>query len=72
LLSSTGNPPLEQLPARHGAPQNGDIITYRAGYTMFYFNVEGKRFVIGMTPEGILSLDPQFGAQTGILAVLSH
>jgi hypothetical protein len=38
---------------------------------MFYFRVQGKTFVIGMTPEGILSLNPQFGHQTGVLAVLS-
>jgi hypothetical protein len=71
LLRLTAHPPLEQLHPRIGEPKNGDIITYQGGYTMFYFRVQGKTFVIGMTPEGILSLNPQFGHQTGVLAVLS-
>jgi hypothetical protein len=71
LLRLTAHPPLEQLHPRIGEAKNGDIITYQGGYTMFYFRVQGKTFVIVMTPEGILSLNPQFGHQTGVLAVLS-
>jgi hypothetical protein len=52
--------PIDQMPQQRGAPQNGDIIIYGAGYTMFYFDLKRKRFVIGMTPQGVLALDPNF------------
>jgi hypothetical protein len=42
-------------------PRPGDLACYRGGYTMFYFeDAEGRPFVIGMTPLGILALDPEF------------
>lgn len=42
-------------------PAIGDVVFYSTGYTMFFFKDErGKAFVIGMTPFGVLALDPSF------------
>jgi hypothetical protein len=49
------------LPVRVGPPQVGDIVFYEAGYTMFYLvDEEGQPFVLGMTPVGVLALEPDF------------
>ena len=63
---------IESLKSRAGPPKNGDIISYAPAYEMFYFSIPGahKEFVIGMTPEGVLSLDPKFGTQISVRAVL--
>jgi len=66
--------PIASLPQRHGAPQDGDIITYPGLYHMFYFKIPElhKEFVIGMTPEGVLSLDPNFSQMQTVFAVLKR
>jgi hypothetical protein len=72
VLMKVGLPSLRE--PRDGPPQNGDIITYAGGYTMFYFNILAlhKEFVIGMTPQGILALRPDFGEKTHVYAVLGR
>jgi hypothetical protein len=52
-----------QFPPDPAQPKNGDIIIYEAGYTMFYFETpySHETFVIGMTPAGVIALDPEFG-----------
>lgn len=53
------------LPSEH-SPGIGDIVFYSTGYTMFFFTDErGKPFVIGMTPFGVLALEPDFARITG-------
>ncbi len=45
--------------------QSGDLIVYETGYTMMYAkDYQGRPFVIGMTPAGILPLEPDFAKQT--------
>ena len=47
--------------------QLGDLIFYEGGYVMFFFqDGTGKPFVIGMTPFGILPLEPNFAKQVAI------
>ncbi len=75
LLGKVGiTEPIASLPQRHGAPENGDIITYPGFYHMFYFKIPElhKEFVIGMTPEGVLSLDPNFSRMQTVYAVLKR
>jgi hypothetical protein len=50
----------EQLASRSGPPRSGDIVFYPGDYRMFFFRLPGKEFVIGMTPLGVLALDPAF------------
>lgn len=50
-------------------PSVGDIIYYKGGYSMFYFEQNGEGFVIGMTPLGIISLKPDFAPILGYLDV---
>ena len=46
---------------RVSKPRPGDLACYLGGYTMFYFkDSKGKPFVIGMTPKGVVALDPNF------------
>jgi hypothetical protein len=56
-----------------GLPTNlkqGDLVYYPAGYTMFYYiGDDGKPFVIGMTPLGILTLRPDFAQPVGFYRV---
>ncbi len=48
---------------RTGQPSDGDIVFY-SDYTMFYFHdKEGKPYCVGMTPLGIVALDPAFGGE---------
>lgn len=49
-------------------PENGDIIFYRGGYTMFYFQdpFTQENFVIGMTPFGIVAMKYDFAERIGI------
>ena len=59
--------PWEQLsPTRQ--PENGDLVFYKSGYTMFYFKTPVE-FVMGMTPVGILTLRPDFAPILGYLRV---
>jgi hypothetical protein len=42
------------------------LVFYRTGYVMFYFTDQrNSPFVIGMTPFGILALDPDFARIIG-------
>jgi hypothetical protein len=60
--------PWEQLqPVR--SPDQGDLIYYKSGYTMFYFFTGEQKCVIGMTPAGIISLTPEFAETIGYLQV---
>jgi hypothetical protein len=46
---------------RVARPLPGDLACYLGGYTMFYFrDSKGNPFVIGMTPKGVVALDPDF------------
>jgi hypothetical protein len=60
--------PWEQLETIR-RPGQGDIVYYKSGYTMFNFFTEDQRCVIGMTPAGILSLEPDFATIVGSLKV---
>ncbi len=74
LLGKIGiTQPVSALKPRAGPPKNGDIITYQPAYYMFYFSIPNahKEFVIGMTTEGVLALDLNFGTRMGIFATLS-
>jgi regulator of replication initiation timing len=64
--------PVSSLKPRVGPPKNGDIITYQPAYYMFYFRIPDtkKEFVIGMTPEGVLALEPNFGTRIGVFTAL--
>jgi hypothetical protein len=47
-------------------PQVGDLAFYPPGYSMFYFkDHKGNPFVIGMTPFGVASLNPDFAPSEG-------
>lgn len=50
-------------------PAVGDIIYYEGGYTMFYFELKGESFVVGMTPLGILAQKVNFAPILGYLQV---
>src|SRR5262249_9144237 len=46
------------------APVPGDLIVYETGFTMFFLQDHlRKPFVIGMTPQGIAALEPDFGVR---------
>jgi len=48
-------------------PRNGDLVFYKSGYAMFYYDPAGDSpFVIGMTPFGITALRPEFGERVGV------
>ena len=59
--------PWEQLPTTE-RPENGDLVYYRSGYVLFYYNTPFE-FVAGMTPVGILTLRPDFAPILGYLKV---
>ena len=47
-------------------PDIGDLAFYPAGYALFYFkDHENRPFVIGMTPAGIVALEPDFAKTIG-------
>ena len=47
-------------------PRVGDLVFYPAGYALFYFlDQDNKPFVIGMTPQGIVALNPDFSEPVG-------
>jgi hypothetical protein len=57
-------------------PQDGDIVYYQSGYTMFYYELpvsysseEKMKCVIGMTPLGIISQQMGFAEDLGVLEV---
>ncbi len=48
------------------SPNVGDVVFYERGYTMFYYvDQDNQPFVIGMTPFGILALEPDFAPIIG-------
>lgn len=55
------------LPVIH-TPENGDVVFYKGGYTMFYFQDPYTResFVIGMTTFGIVAMKYDFAPLIGI------
>jgi len=56
----------DSLPAAE-EPQVGDLVFYPAGYALFWFVDRNNRpFVIGMTPTGIVALEPNFAARAGV------
>ena len=58
---------LYQRLAPASSPQVGDLVFYPAGYALFYFEDQNRRpFVIGMTPAGIASLNPNFAPRVGV------
>jgi len=47
-------------------PGVGDLVFYPAGYALFYYlDHDNKPFVIGMTPTGIVALEPDFAKPVG-------
>jgi len=47
-------------------PEPGDFVLYPGGYVMLYVrDGEGRPFVIGMTPFGVLPLEPDFAEPVG-------
>jgi outer membrane murein-binding lipoprotein Lpp len=50
-------------------PSIGDIVYYEGGYSMFYFEINGDKFVIGMTPLGIIAQRINFAPILGYLHV---
>lgn len=57
---------LSGLKRDKGPPRPGDIVTYASGYHLFYFrDIDGKEFVVGMTPFGVLALNYDFGVKRG-------
>lgn len=64
-LLKTSRKLFEILP-QASQPEVGDLTFYPSGYVMFYFQDKNNRpFVIGMTPFGILALDPEYAKPTG-------
>lgn len=58
-----------RLPEKSG-PDVGDIVLYPMGYYLFYFKDErDDPFVIGMTPMGIIALNPDFSNPVGYRSV---
>ncbi|MFN8388568.1 MAG: hypothetical protein U0X92_19415 [Anaerolineales bacterium] len=55
------------LPAIH-TPENGDVVFYKGGYTMFYFQdpYTQESFVIGMTTFGIVAMKYDFAPLIGV------
>jgi hypothetical protein len=57
---------LSTLP-RAGEPKVGDLVFYPGGYALFFFLDQHHRpFVIGMTPQGIVALEPTFAPIEGV------
>ncbi len=70
-----GTLPWQILPTT-SIPENGDIVFYESGYTMFYYKLpveygssETRECVLGMTPLRVKSLDINFAKQLGFLKV---
>lgn len=52
------------LPLTNQQPRPGDVVVYDADFAMFYFqDRDGKEFVVGMTPVGIVALSYDFGVR---------
>ena len=51
---------------RVDTPGVGDLVFYPTGYALFRFaDRRGQPFVIGMTPQGIVALEPNFSQPVG-------
>jgi cell wall-associated NlpC family hydrolase len=49
------------------SPQPGDVVFYPAGYALFWFLDQRRQpFVIGMTPSGIIALEPNFADRVAV------
>ena len=56
---------MNSLP-RVDKPAVGDLVFYPSGYVLFRFiDRRGQPFVIGMTPQGIIALEPTFSQPVG-------
>jgi hypothetical protein len=56
---------ISSLPSTNN-PGIGDLNFYPSGYALFRFvDRRGQPFVIGMTPQGIVALDPNFSQSIG-------
>jgi hypothetical protein len=56
----------DTLPAA-GSPEPGDLVFYPSGYVLFwYVDQRNQPFVIGMTPSGIIALEPDFAQRVGV------
>jgi len=45
-------------------PFVGDVLLYEAGFAMFYLrDAQNRPYVLGMTPVGVLALEPDFGVK---------
>ena len=57
---------LRDLLNRKSEPRIGDIVFYELGYTMFFYqDSQGRPFVVGMTPLGVLALRYDFAKIIG-------
>jgi hypothetical protein len=60
---------LRRLPRTLDPPFIGDVVLYEAGFAMFFLrDANDQPYVLGMTPVGVTSLEPDFGVRR--LAVL--
>jgi len=58
---------LRSLLSRTDHPEVGDLVFYPGGYALFFFKDHNhKPFVIGMTPIGIVALEPDFAPKDGV------
>lgn len=58
---------LRSILHRVGEPKIGDLVFYPGGYALFFFRDQRQQpFVIGMTPNGIVALEPDFAAVEGV------
>ncbi|HEU4618110.1 MAG TPA: hypothetical protein VFV10_08710 [Gammaproteobacteria bacterium] len=65
-LSQRSRRLLASLP-QADTPQPGDLVFYPAGYALFWFQDQRNRpFVIGMSPSGIVALEPDFAQRLGV------
>lgn len=58
-------------PRRGNQPKPGDLILYKDGFAMFYFqNEQNLPFVIGMTVTSVKQFEPNFNAIQDVYAIL--
>jgi len=61
---------LSVLDASINRPSIGDLVYYKdSGFSMFYYELNGESFVIGMTPLGILAQNINFAPNPAYLGV---
>ena len=66
ILSKGGKHTMDTL-APATQPQPGDVVFYPSGYALFWFVDHNQQpFVVGMTPNGIVALEPNFAERIGV------